>query len=482
MNIINQKFCIYLFILLVSYSCNLKDKGTKQELKVNTYFSSIKNDKGRLTDFFLKMPKGGNIHQHAVGAVYAEKIIEFALDDSCYINPNVYQLYANQDQALKWGDQLAIPINTLLIDEPNKRDSIINYWSVRNYKKFNRDGRSWFFDAFMKIIPACIGNEAEILTELCKKAKEENVQYIETMIGVANVENSLSMLAYSMEQNNTYNLLDSGFEGLYERYKSYGMDELAKEYADSLDSFISRSDTNGVTLRCQIQGSRLRDDHVLTFGKLMLAFKTAELTNNLVGVNFAGPEDYEVSLENYSLHMHMFQFLRAKHPNVDISLHAGELALGKGATRDKDLKFHIYEAIAVAGASRIGHGVDLFHESKKDEIIKLMKEKGVAVEINLESNEVILETNPQTHPVNYYLDKNIPICLCTDDEGILRTNLTNQYLLLLDYVPNISYLGIKQIVKNSIQYSFLDSIDKQSVLDDLEEKFDVFEKHVISGK
>jgi hypothetical protein len=273
------------------------------------------------------------------------------------------------------------------------------------------------------------------------------------MIGVANIENSLSMLAYSMEQNNTYNLLDSGFEGLYERYKSYGMDELAKEYADSLDSFISRSDTNGVTLRCQIQGSRLRDDHVLTFGKLMLAFKTAELTNNLVGVNF-----------------------------VDISLHAGELALGKGATRDKDLKFHIYEAIAVAGASRIGHGVDLFHESKKDEIIKLMKEKGVAVEINLESNEVILETNPQTHPVNYYLDKNIPICLCTDDEGILRTNLTNQYLLLLDYVPNISYLGIKQIVKNSIQYSFLDSIDKQIILDDMAEKFDVFEKHVISGK
>ncbi|MBN1768663.1 MAG: hypothetical protein JW842_09140 [Prolixibacteraceae bacterium] len=241
----------------------------------------------------------------------------------------------NKEQALKWGDKIAIPINALLIDETNKRDSISNYWSVRNYKNFNRDGRSWFFDTFMKTIPAYIGNEAEILTEICRKAKKENIQYIETMIGVANVEDSIAVLAYLMEQNNNYNVLISGFERLYEKYELNGLDELAKEYADSLDSFISRSDTNGVTLRCQIQESRLRDDHILTFGKLMLAFKTAELTNNLVGVNFAGPEDYEVSLENYSFHMRMFQFLRAKHPNVNISIHAGELVLGKGATKDK---------------------------------------------------------------------------------------------------------------------------------------------------
>lgn len=111
-----------------------------------------------------------------------------------------------------------------------------------------------------------------------------------------------------------------------------------------------------------------------------------------------------------------------------------------------------------------------------------MKENGIAVEINLECNEVILGTNTQTHLVNYYFDNNIRICLCTGDEGILRTNLTNQYLLLLDYVPNIRYIEIKQIVKNSIQYSFLDSIDKHSVLDDIEDKFDIFEKQVISEK
>ena len=105
-----------------------------------------------------------------------------------------------------------------------------------------------------------------------------------------------------------------------------------------------------------------------------------------------------------------------------------------------------------------------------------MKERGVAVEINLESNEVILETNPQTHPARYYFENNIPICLCTDDEGVLRTNLTNQYVRLLDYIPEISYSDIKSIVKNSIEYSFLDSTEKQSALANLKMNFDLFEK------
>ena len=296
------------------------------------------------------MPKGGNIHQHAVGAVYAEKIIQFALHDSCYINPVNYQLYFNQQQALKWKDHSAILINQLLIDQPDKRDSIINYWSVRDYKKYNRDGRSWFFNTFMKIIPACVGNESEILTELCRKAKEENILYIETMFGAANVEDSLSVLTHKMEKNNDYDVLKSGFAGLYEKYEENGLNELAKLYANSLDSFITNAKTNGIIVRCQIPGSRLRNDHILTFGKLMLAFKAIELTNNLAGVNFAGPEDAANALANYSLHMEMFRFLKEKYPNVNVSLHAGELATGKGAAKDEDLKFHIYEAITIAGS------------------------------------------------------------------------------------------------------------------------------------
>ena len=422
------------------------------------------------------MPKGGNIHQHAIGAIYAEKFIQFALRDSCYINPVNYQLYYNRQSALTWRDSSAILINTLLNDQPNKRDSIIDYWSVRNYQKFNREGRNWFFNTFMKIIPAFVGHESEILTELCQKAAEENIQYIETMFGVANIEDTLLRITSEIEKNNEYDVLKSDFTLLYKKYEENGINELAKLNADSLDSFITKAKTNGIIVKYQLRGSRIRNDHLLTFGKLMLAFKTAELTDNLVGVNFGGPEDFGNALANYSYHMEMFRFLKEKHPTVNVSLHAGELVAGKGAAKEEDLKFHIFEAITIAGASRIGHGVDLLHETNKVEIISLMKKKSIAVEINLESNEVILGTNPQTHPVRYYFDNNIPICLCTDDEGILRTSLTNQYVLLLDYLPEITYQEIKRIVRNSIEYSFLNSTEKQSVLADLKVKFDLFER------
>src|SRR5207244_4856544 len=67
------------------------------------------------------------------------------------------------------------------------------------------------------------------------------------------------------------------------------------------------------------------------------------------------------------------------------SLHAGELWLGLVPPRE--LAFHIGEAVEIAGARRIGHGVALAFERQMEDLIAEMARRGVVVEINLTSKD-----------------------------------------------------------------------------------------------
>ena len=118
--------------------------------------------------------------------------------------------------------------------------------------------------------------------------------------------------------------------------------------------------------------------------------------------------------------MQMFQWLRAKFPRVRIAMHAGELTLGM--VRPEELTFHIRDAIQIAGARRIGHGVDIMHEANSLELLQEMKNKRIAVEINLTSNEFILGVSGAAHPVTIYLRHGVPLVISTD--AVSYTHLT----------------------------------------------------------
>lgn len=66
------------------------------------------------------------------------------------------------------------------------------------------------------------------------------------------------------------------------------------------------------------------------------------------------------------------------------------------------LQFHIREAIEIAGASRIGHGVDIFYERNSYELLHKMKELNVVVEAVISSNEFILGVKNNAHPMLVY--------------------------------------------------------------------------------
>ena len=175
------------------------------------------------------------------------------------------------------------------------------------------------------------------------------------------------------------------------------------------------------------------------------------------------------------LHMHMFSFLGAKFPLVRKALHAGELALGM--VPPEDLTHHIRDAVRIAGAERVGHGVTIVHETDSLELLQEMKQKEITVEINLTSNAFILGIAGEAHPVTLYLRHGVPVILSSDDPDVSRNDLASQYTLLGSSY-DISYAEIKTLVANSIRYSFLPEADRKRVMDVVDTQFCIFESKI----
>jgi adenosine deaminase/adenosine deaminase CECR1 len=71
----------------------------------------------------------------------------------------------------------------------------------------------------------------------------------------------------------------------------------------------------------------------------------------------------------------------------------------------------------------------------------------------------------------------VPIVLSTDDPGVLRNSLTDEFVLLAERYPELSYSDIKQISFNAIKYSHIEeAVVKEKLRGLLEARFKEFEK------
>ena len=114
---------------------------------------------------------------------------------------------------------------------------------------------------------------------------------------------------------------------------------------------------------------------------------------------------------------------------------------------------HAY-GFMIAGAKRIGHGIDIAYEDDLNELLEHMAKHSIAVEINLTSNDVILGISGAEHPFKTYMEYGVPLTISTDDEGVSRIDLTNEYSrAVTEY--DLDYKTIRSLSRNAIQYSFL---------------------------
>jgi adenosine deaminase len=185
------------------------------------------------------------------------------------------------------------------------------------------------------------------------------------------------------------------------------------------------------------------------------------------------PEDDPVAVRDFSLHMSMIDFLRPLYPKAQITLHAGEIT--DGLVPPEVLRFHIRESIRRGHASRIGHGVDVMQEDDPYGLLREMAARKVLVEIALSSNDLILGVSGPRHPLRTYLQYGVPVALVTDDYGVSRSSDTLEWVKAVQEHA-LDYLTIKHMVRNSIEYSFVDPATKARLKQALENAFHQFEQ------
>ncbi|HEY2114285.1 MAG TPA: adenosine deaminase, partial [Candidatus Angelobacter sp.] len=93
-------------------------------------------------------------------------------------------------------------------------------------------------------------------------------------------------------------------------------------------------------------------------------------------------------------------------------------------------------------------------ESGPEALLRLMKHDNVLVEICLTSNDVILNVTGDHHPLPMYLKFGVPVALATDDPGVSRGDITQEYdRAAATY--HLSYRELKNFARNSLTFSFL---------------------------
>ncbi|AOW10874.1 amidohydrolase family protein [Flavobacterium gilvum] len=444
-----------------------------------TYFEKIRNNEAELTAFFSQMPKGGDLHHHYSGSIYAEPLLAYAIAKDFYLNTKTMTVSQKKQPGAEWVLFSTFQKNGELDIYKQK---IMHQWSVKDYNNVDYPSDKLFFDSFMKFEPATKGNFEAGLLELKIRAIKENVSYIETQLSTIpcdiqtddlTASNSyLRKLAASKNEKAVMHSLDS----LYAIF----IQKDAKKYATDFNTnFVAKMhaalkiDDSQFTMRYQNFVLRFMEP-VDIFKNLMVAFISADSSPLIAGVNIVSPEDGETSMKDYWLHMVMFKYCHSRFPKVKYTIHAGELTLG--LVPPEELSWHINAAVYIAGANRIGHGVDMAYEEKSYDLMRYMAKNNIPIEINLVSNEFILKVKENRHPILLYTKFGVPIVISTDDAGILRTNMTEQYVLLAKRYSTISYADIKQFVYNSINYSFIqDTKVKKQLVQDLDKRFKIFE-------
>ncbi|MDR0910672.1 MAG: hypothetical protein LBM77_13020, partial [Spirochaetaceae bacterium] len=80
---------ISLLLLVLAASCQTTSAiATSAEP-----FDSIRSNKAELQYFFSQMPKGGDLHNHLTGSIYAETYFQFAVSKNMYLDTDTYLLY-----------------------------------------------------------------------------------------------------------------------------------------------------------------------------------------------------------------------------------------------------------------------------------------------------------------------------------------------------------------------------------------------------
>jgi adenosine deaminase len=424
------------------------------EQAASNKYDGLLGDPTGLATFLKAVPKGGDLHNHLTGAVYAEQYLDWGKTDGDCVSSTSHSAVASSSCS---ATNVAFPTSGTLYD------GTIDAWSMRNFVTGAENGHDHFFATFGKYGLVAGGHRDQTMADVLKRAADENELYVETMFNLAKnmgtltasistgtvTADSLSALYDSVVANAGFNTAVTNDVAVLTSARAGYMSALGCNDQ-------SPPDGCGVGIRFVAQIARTgAADSV--FGQMIGAFEMAKKSSLIVAADLSSPEDDSASISSYNLQMAMLDFLHTKYAGVSplhITLHAGELVPAYLPTGSTANTFHIRAAVETGHAERIGHGIDINSESDPTGLMAEMAASHVAVEVCLSSNAQILLVSGTAHPLAQYIAAGVPVSLATDDQGVSRSSMAGEYQrAALD--QHLTYRQLKTIARDSLAYSFL---------------------------
>jgi len=440
-------------VLLVVVSCTTAVMSETAEERTARYLDSVRKNPSLLLAFLEQMPKGGDLHNHMGGAIYAENWIDYAARDNLCVDRSTSNLLpppcdpACTTYSSKPAVQCAYGDHVLY-------NQLVDAWSMRNWTPEQGSGHDHFFATFDKFHLASLNSVGDQLAEIAARAADDHLQYVELMMtadgnGAADLGSKLGW--------------DDDFAKMREKLLAGGLKDVVAGTRAHVDREEARKrqilhcEAPQAEPGCQVTVHYLYQvlrglPREKVFAQILLGFELVQADPRFVGLNLVMPEDWYVPMHDFHLHTQMLDMLHGRYPKVHISLHAGELAMG--LVPPEGLRFHIRESIEHGHAERIGHGVSVMEEHDAPGLLKQMAQRKVLVEICLTSNAGILGVEGAAHPLPTYMKYGVPVALATDDEGVSRSDMTHEYLRAVESY-GLSYAELKRMARQSLEHSFV---------------------------
>ena len=404
------------------------------------------------------MPKGGDLHNHLDGSVYAEDYLKWASEDGFCVDKTTHALTPPPCTAAQ------AEARDLVTRDPKFYQATIDALSMRNWYPGSGTGEATGHDhtfaTFGRFAAVAAAHLSDMLWVTRYTAALDNVLYIEQIADPSQAF-SPQLLGADPKFSEIEDRFDQDLSALsaavVPTLVASARTEFDQAGAQSQTACALPVSTPQIDRACQLRVHYLF--FVLrtlppqqVFAQMALGFALCAADPRFVGVDLVAPEDDAVALRDFDSQMRMFAFFHARYPDVKLSLHAGELSLGLVPPRE--LGFHIRRTVEVAGASRIGHGYSIPYETDAAQLLAEMAQRKIAVEINLTSNDITPGIRGAEHPLALYRAAGVPVTLSADDEGVFRIDLTHEYVRAVTE-QHLGYLDLKQIARNGLEYSFL---------------------------
>jgi adenosine deaminase len=452
---------------LLAAGCGGELSPEERETQVTDHMETLRPDSSALAAFIADLPKGGDLHNHTSGAITMEKLIQWGSEDGACVNTTTY--VASNPCA---GG--TVPLSNTATDKA-LYNAVLGAWSMEGFTGPLLDAHQHFFDAFGKY--GAIQTDArndDSYADILSKAGHNKQIYVELMQGFGasaggNIANGLFGPSDTWDKAT---LLAKRQQIIATPAFTTALNASAASIAATLSGTrqLLGCDTSaadpgcGVELRLVVSANRT-GTRAAVFGQWVFAYELGQKVPEIVGVNLVSPEENANSLTYYNDEMFAlgtlddFNDSQAGRKPLHVSLHAGELIPEVlPATAQDQLTFHIRNAVAQAHTERIGHGVDVLGETSGDgaaDLLKDMHQANVMVEICLSSNRALLGASGTKHPLAKYLEQGVPVALATDDEGILRGTIANEYLAAVTD-QGLDYRKLKYMARVSLEHAFVE--------------------------